>query len=214
MKKQRRKARGAMRRGQADHAALGIRAIQARIGPAINLGPFDSGGRHWPEIEPTAQVARIHAIDQNLVVVGVAAAHKQRGLRAELARLGHERARHQPQRAHHVLRAAKSAGPNHAGRRASLRLRRRCSRRRHHDGLAHPLRLKHDVALDVVQLPRIESRRLNCRNLLAETTRKKRPCTPVRIWKLPSAAETADATTFPLSQQIHCAPVMRRRKRP
>ena len=89
-----------------------------------------------------------------------------------------------------------------------LGLRRGRAGRGNHDGLARPFRLEHQVALNVVQRAGVEPRCLNCRKLFAETTRKNRPSTPVRISKLPSAVETAVATSFPLLSRMTLAPVI------
>ena len=56
-----------------------------------------------PEIEAAAEIADADAVEQNFVVVGIAAANEQETLRATLPDLHQRRARHQAQGADHVF---------------------------------------------------------------------------------------------------------------
>ena len=84
LKEQGREAGGAVGCGQADDAAFGAGAIEIRIRAAIDLGALDCRGGERAEVEVAAQIAGIDAVEEDLVVVGVAAADEERGLRAEL----------------------------------------------------------------------------------------------------------------------------------
>ncbi len=161
LKKNRWKAGGAVFGAHADHAALGTSAVQVRIRPAINFGSLDSSGGKWTEVELIAHIARVHAVQQHHVGIRIAASNKHRGLRPQLAGLHHKCSRHQPQCAHQIVSQSQIHWPNHAGGRAGLRLRRRCPCRGDHNRLAHPLRLKHHVALNVVELAGIKTGRLD-----------------------------------------------------
>ncbi len=153
-------AGGAARGGEADDAAARARAVKAGIGAAIDLGALHGRGRERTKVEAVAQIACINAVEENLVGVRVAAANKQRGLRAELAFLHHGRSRHQPQSAGQVVAQRQIKRAEDAGGLAGLRLRRGGSGGRDHDGLAHPLGFKHDVAFHRVETAGVEAGRL------------------------------------------------------
>ena len=67
MEQQRRKTRCPVRSRQTYHAAGRIRAIQARIGPTIDLRALHGRRRQRPEIEAPAQIPRTHPVHKNLV---------------------------------------------------------------------------------------------------------------------------------------------------
>ena len=67
---------------------------------------------------------------------------------------------HEPQGAHQVVTQGEVERAEHGGRRAGLRLWRGRPGRSDHDGLAHPLGLKHHVALNAVKLAGVEIWRL------------------------------------------------------
>jgi hypothetical protein len=89
VKQQRRKAGCPVRRGQAHHAAGRIRAIQARIGPAINLRALHSRRRERSKVEASAQVAGITPSTRTLL--------KSNRRRAQTARSPRPSARTAPQ---------------------------------------------------------------------------------------------------------------------
>jgi hypothetical protein len=101
-----------VRGGQADHAAARIGAVEAGIGAAIDLGALDGGGGERTKVELPPISSTLTPSSRIVVGIRVAAAHKQRGLRAQLAGLHHNRAGHQPQRAHQIVRRARSSGPS------------------------------------------------------------------------------------------------------
>ena len=102
-------------------------------------------------------------------------------MRATLPFFDDRGAGHEAQRAYQVGAQGKVEGAKHAGGGAGLRLWRGGSGCGNNDGLAHPLRLKYQVALDAVEAAGVKSGVSTWRKLLAETTRKKRPSAPVRI---------------------------------
>ena len=160
LKEQGREAGGAVRGGQADHARVSACAVKARIGTAINLGAFDRSSGKRAEIELTAQVAGVNAVEKDLVVVGIAAADKERSLRPHLPGLHDFSSRHEPQSADEIVAQRKIERAEHGCCRAGLRLRRRRAGCRHHDGFAHPGRLEHHVPLDGIELAGVEIGRL------------------------------------------------------
>src|SRR5258707_8557510 len=68
-----------------DHAAERIGAIQAALWSAQHLDALDVAGEHLSEIKRAieeAGIAHIHAVDNELSVIGVGAAQENRGLAA------------------------------------------------------------------------------------------------------------------------------------
>ena len=185
-----------------DHATLGVGSVQVRIRPAIDLAPFHPRCRKRPKVESATQITGIHAINEHQVVIRVAPADEQRTLRPALAGLRHKRSRHQPEQAHRVLRQLQLSGANHAGCRARLRLRCRCSCRRHHDRLAYPLRLQHDILLDTVELSCIEPRRLKLTKLRGVHHEIEPPALPSEDLKTSVRTGNRGARDLPVGDQV------------
>ena len=96
-------------------------------------------------------------------------------MRSHLAVLHHERARNQPQRARQIVSQSQIERPQHTDGDAGLRLRRRRSGCGHYNRLAHPLRLQHHVALNVIQAAGVEARRLQLPEALGRDHQKEPP---------------------------------------
>ena len=80
-----------------DHAGHRIRPVQHAAGSAHDLDPIHIVGRERCEIQAAARTIQRHAVQQDLRVIALAPAQKQRRLAAEASRLDHGRAGDAPQ---------------------------------------------------------------------------------------------------------------------
>ena len=156
---ERRKWGRSARRRQRDHARPGIGAIHHAVRSALGFNRLDAGGRKIRKVKGPADIFKRHAIEQDLVVVGVAAADEQRRQTALLTGLHQVEARNLAQGIGHVGKVLQVQDSQPRDRGAHLRLGQRCAGRGNNDGFAHRLRLKRDVLLDAVQRRTVKTNR-------------------------------------------------------
>ncbi len=80
-----------------DHAADGIGAVQARLRPTQHFDAGDVAGQILADIRGIrgrGRIGDVDAVDDHLGVIGIGAAHEQRGLATQAAALFHEQAGH------------------------------------------------------------------------------------------------------------------------
>ncbi len=145
----------------------------------------------------------LDAVEENFVGVRVASADKQRGLRAQLAGLHHNRSRHQAQSASQVVAQRQIERPENAGGLAGLRLGRGGSGGRDHDGLAHPLRLEHNVALDRIEPAGVKAGRLQLAKALGGNQQEEAAFDPGNNLKTAVSRGDSGADCFAAADQNH-----------
>ena len=104
--------------------------------------------REGAKVELVAQVARVNTINDDLVVIGIAAADEQRGLCAKLSGLNSRCTWHEPQSTCEIGAQRKIEIAKDVCGSACLRLWRGRARSGDHNGFAHPLGLKNQVAFN------------------------------------------------------------------
>ena len=150
-----------------------------------------------------AHITRIDAVHQNLVVIRIAAADKQRGLRPALARLHNKSAGHQSQCARQVVAQGQVERPKYAGGGAGLRLWRGSTGSRHHDRLARPFRFKHHVAFDRVELSGEKARRLQLAKALCRNHQEEAPIDTGEYLKAAVGRGNSGGNYFSVADQNH-----------
>ena len=128
-------ASSAVPRHDLDHTGDRIRSVQDAARAADDLDPVDVVGGQIGEVVSATRLIDRHAVDQDLHVVALPAAEKERRLRTEPASLHHLRAGHLPERVSHRANPlrAKIVAAKHRHGNAHRVGTHRISRRRDHD---------------------------------------------------------------------------------